>query len=100
MAEQVTFYQKLIDSGYPADKIYHHESDLYVEVTPETTALLSEWLSESGYGNLANNKFLIRKFRDAITGRLSYDVAFQYEPYWVEKFMQEQTLHGKTVQDD
>lgn len=84
--EQISFYEKLINSGYPVDKIGHHESDLYVEITPEVTALLEEWLAESGYEPIRKNEFLISRFRDAITGRMSYDIAFQYEPYWVEKF--------------
>ena len=72
--------ERLLEAGYPPEDIEHHYSDLYVYVTPLTTRIITEWANENDYvGNLRDGVF-IQKFRDQITGRMMYDVAFQYIP--------------------
>lgn len=79
--------QMLIEAGYPEKDIYHHESDLYVYVTPLTTQVLEEWCRVNGW-----NVQLVKEpscifgiFKDNITGRKMYDIAYQYEPWWTSK---------------
>ena len=70
----------LLEEGYPPEDIDHHCSDLYVYVTPLTTRVITEWANDNGYdGNLRDGVF-VQKFRDQITGRIMYDIAFQYIP--------------------
>ena len=72
--------ERLFEAGYPPEDIDHHDYDLYVYITPLTTRIITEWANENGYvGNLRDGVF-IQKFRDQITGRMMYDVAFQYIP--------------------
>ena len=69
----------LLEEGYPPEDIDHHGYDLYVYVTPLTTRVLEEWMKDNNYtDNLYG--FFIQKFRDQITGRIMYDIAFQYIP--------------------
>ena len=71
--------ERLLEAGYPPEDIDHHDYDLYVYVTPLTTKVLRVWMKDNNYtDNLYG--FLIQKFRDQITGRMMYDVAFQYIP--------------------
>lgn len=53
----------------------HHESDLYIPVTNETTDLIQE------YGLMHTTT----KFRSSIDQKFWYDVPFQYSPYWEKK---------------
>ena len=69
----------LLEEGYPPEDIDHHDYDLYVYVTPLTTKAIKEWMKDNNYTDNLNG-FLIQKFRDQITGRMMYDVAFQYIP--------------------
>lgn len=72
--------QRLLDAGYPKEEVFHHESDLYIFVTEQTTAILDQWLQDNGWMNLKNDPFLMSEFKDRITGRRMYDIAFQYNP--------------------
>lgn len=74
----MTLMEKLAQEGYPREEMYHHCSDLYVFVTPRTQRVINEWFKEQGY----NRDLFVSTFRDQITGRLMYDVAFNYAPYW------------------
>ena len=69
----------LLEEGYPPEDIDHHDYDLYVYVTPLTTKVIKEWMKDNNYTDNLNG-FLIQKFRDQITGRIMYDIAFQYIP--------------------
>lgn len=82
-----TLIQMLIESGYPQEDIHHHESDLYVHVTPLTTKVLEDWCKANGWNpKLVKEKsFLFGVFQDNITGRKMYDIAFQYIPFWESK---------------
>lgn len=44
-----TLMQRFIKAGYSAKDIFHHESDLYVFVTPITTRVINEWCKETGF---------------------------------------------------
>jgi len=72
--------QRLLDAGYPREEMGHHESDLYIYVTPETTQVINQWCKEHGY----NRTWHCPVFYDQITGRQMYDCAFQYNDYWKE----------------
>lgn len=71
--------ERLLEEGYLPEDIDHHEYDLYVYVTPLTTKVIKEWMKDNGYTDNLNG-LLIQKFRDQITGRIMYDIAFQYIP--------------------
>lgn len=72
--------QRLIDAGYPKEDMDHHNSDLYVYVTPLTTKIIFEWCYENKY----TMDWHCPKFVDQVTGSVMYDCAFQYDPYWCE----------------
>ena len=66
--------QMLLEAGYPRDQMFHHYSDLYVFVTEKTRQIINKWLRQE---NL-NGSLFVSTFTDQITGRLMYDIAFQY----------------------
>ena len=70
----------LLEAGYPPEDIDHHYSDLYVYVTPLTTKVITEWADENGYDSSLRDGVFVQKFKDQITGRMMYDIAFQYIP--------------------
>ncbi len=72
--DERSLMQRLLDAGYPKEEMDHHESDLYVYVTPLTTKIISEWCEENGY----RMSWHCPTFKDQITGRQMYDCAFQY----------------------
>lgn len=76
-----TLMQHLLDAGYPAEEIFHHESDLYIFATQKTKRIVSEWCKENDY----STELFMKLFHDNITGKLMYDIPFQYDPYWEEK---------------
>ena len=67
--------ERLLEAGYPPEDIDHHEYDLYVYVTPLTTRVLKAWMKDNNYTDT-----LVQKFRDQITGKMMYDIFFQYIP--------------------
>lgn len=73
--------QRLLGVGYPREEMYHHESDLYVYVTPETTQVIEQWCKEHGY----DRTWRCPTFYDQITGRPMYDCAFQYDDHLKER---------------
>lgn len=74
----MTLMEKLVEAGYPQKEMHHHCSDLYVYLTPLTRRVINEWLSEE---RLTGSLF-VSTFKDQISGRPMYDIAFQYTPYW------------------
>ena len=72
--------ERLLEEGYPPEDIDHHDYDLYVYVTPLTTRVIAEWANDYGYSGNLRDKLFVQKFRDQITGRMMYDIAFQYIP--------------------
>nr|DAN90651.1 MAG TPA: hypothetical protein [Bacteriophage sp.] len=71
---QKTLMKMLIEAGYPESEMDHHESDLYVYVTPLTTKVIEEWCKENGY----RKEWHCPTFKDQITGKIMYDCAFQW----------------------
>lgn len=69
-----TLMELLIEAGYPENEMDHHESDLYVYVTPITTKVINEWCKANEY----SREWHCPIFTDQITGRKMYDCAFQY----------------------
>lgn len=67
--------ERLLEAGYPPKDIDHHDYDLYVYITPLTTKVIKEWMKDNNYTDM-----LVQKFRDQITGRMMYDIFFQYIP--------------------
>ena len=78
--------QMLLEAGYPKEDIHHHESDLYIYVTPLTTRVLYDWCVANGWNTqlIENNWLLFSTFKCNITGRKMYSIAFQYLPWWEE----------------
>lgn len=72
----MTLLEKLEAAGYPREEMYHHESDLYVYVNQLTNLVIDEWFKEE---ELTRSLF-VSTFRDQITGKPMYDIAFQYTP--------------------
>ena len=72
----MTLMEKLEAAGYPRKEMYHHESDLYVFLTPLTKRVIDEWFKEEGL----TRSLFVSTFRDQSTGESMYDVAFQYTP--------------------
>lgn len=70
----MTLLEKLLANGYPKEQIFHHCSDLYVFVTPLTKKIVDNWCRENGFVKSLH----VSTFHDQITGKLMYDVAFQY----------------------
>lgn len=52
----------------------HHESDLYLPVTPETARLVSQY----DYHDRATT------FVSQVDGKVWYDIPFAYDPFWQE----------------
>ena len=46
----------LLEAGYPKEEIHHHNSDLYIFVTPLTTQVLEKWCDANEW-----NKELIKE---------------------------------------
>lgn len=83
---EVSLIDLLLEEGYPKEEIFHHGSDLYIFVTPLTTSVLEKWCDRNGWNRkiVKEKSFLFDKFKDQVTGRLMYDVAFQYTAFWEE----------------
>lgn len=75
-----TLIEMLVEAGYPEEQIYHHESDLYVFATPLTKKVLEDWCEKNGWdkGLVERTEFLFETFKDNVTGKQMYDIAFQY----------------------
>ena len=72
--------ERLLEEGYPPEDIDHYYYDLYVYVTPLTTKVIKEWADENGYDSNLRDGVFVQTFKDQITGRMMYDIAFQYIP--------------------
>lgn len=71
--------ERLLEAGYPPEDINHHDHDLYIYVTPLTTKIVKAWQKYNGYVDTLNG-LMVQTFKDQITGRMMYDIAFQYIP--------------------
>ena len=81
---EVSLIDLLLEEGYPKEEIFHHGSDIYVFVTPLTTRVLEKWCDKNGWNRklVKEKSFLFDKFKDQVTERLMYNVAFQYTAVW------------------
>lgn len=70
----MTLIEKLIEAGYPRKEMYHHYSDLCIFVTPLTTKVVDEWFKEQKL----NKELFASRFKDNVTGKQMYCIAFQY----------------------
>lgn len=86
--------QRLLEAGYPPEDIDHHESDLYVYVTPLTTRIINEWCKDNGY----NRDHFCSVFKDTITERQMYYCEFQYIAEYDERKPKAEK-HGKDSSD-
>lgn len=79
------------EAGIPAEHIDHHYSDLYLKVTPETTALVNKY----------RYKNQVTKFIDNIDHEPWYDVPFAYSAYFEDKQLDssKKLNSGKKAQD-
>lgn len=67
-----SLFEEIERSGVPDSDISHWNSDLYLRVTPETTAIID------GY----EFKNQVSTFIDEIDGKPWYEVPFAYDPAW------------------
>lgn len=77
----MTLMEMLTAEGYPKENFFHHYSDLYIFATPMTQRVVNRWCKENGY----QRDLFVSTFHDQVTGKLMYDVAFQYDPFWAGK---------------
>lgn len=70
--------ERLLEAGYPPEDIDHYYYDLYVYVTPLTTKVITEWADENGYDSNLRDGAFTQTFKDQITERKMYGIAFQY----------------------
>lgn len=75
MSTPITNIHAQAAASLPADHIGSHESDLYLKVTPEATALVEHYQFRSN----------VEKFRSNIDGTFWYDIPFAFTPYWNAK---------------
>lgn len=69
-----TLIETLLEEGYPKEQMFHHESDLYIFVTPLTIRVIEKWYKDNGFDRQHHAPMFI----DQITGRIMYDCYFQY----------------------
>lgn len=73
--------EALEEAGYPREQMFTNCSDLYVFITPITKRVVDKWFKDEGL----EKSLFVSTFRDQITGKEMYDIAFQYTPFWEEK---------------
>lgn len=69
---EIDVYAEMLATGLPLDS---HESDLYVEVTPATRAIVERYQHR-------NN---VTSFTHAVNGRQYFDIPFAFTPFWNAK---------------
>lgn len=81
MTEQIkkeTLMEALEKAGYPREEMFNHCSDLYIFAPPKTKEVIIEWFMRQGL----DWTVFVKPFKDQVTGRQMYDIAFQYTPYF------------------
>ena len=74
----MTLMEALKEAGYPEAEMYHHGSDLYVYASDLTHRVINDWFKQQGL----HKPLFVSTFKDNVTGRTMYDIAFQYTPAW------------------
>lgn len=59
-------------------EFYHWQSDLYVRATRHNHDIIRCWFRDRNM----NPDLFVSSFRDLTTGRMMYEVAFAYDPFW------------------
>lgn len=72
---KASLYQRLLDIGATLD---HHESDLYVLITPEAAEVVRAYYADKGYGTPP-------AFTSQLDGKRWWDCPFQYLPFLTKK---------------
>ena len=70
----MTLYEDLKAAGIPID---HHESDLYVIMTKESTEILKRYLKKT--------VFTFSHFTSRIDKKLWFNIPFAYDPWWAQR---------------
>lgn len=86
MSEKIkllTIYEQMKATGAYMSS---HESDLYVEITEETSKIVENH-------EYKNN---ITTFHDEVTQKMCYDIPFAYTPWWEKKTKSMRESHRKT----
>ena len=73
MNTKPSLYSRLLSAGV---EVSNHHSDLYFPSTTATDRIVKESLDD----NVLSSR--PRVFRSNIDGRLMYEAAFQFDPYW------------------
>lgn len=68
-----TLYEQLVSAGVATDS---HASDLYCEVTPTSSKIVTAYLGPDGN---------VTRFRSQIDGRPWFEIPFAYDPFWVKR---------------
>ena len=71
-----TLYTRMVEAAIP---VANHQSDLYVPVTPQSTAILKQYEQE------AFRKVWYCTFLNQVEGGQWYDIAFMYTPWWEQR---------------
>ena len=74
----MTIMEALAEAGYPEEDMFHHGTDLYVYASDLTQRVINDWFKANGL----NRTLFVSTFKDNVTGRTMYDIAFQYTPAW------------------
>ncbi len=74
MSRNVSIYEDMKALGVEID---NHESDLYVPVTEETTAIVKAYEFKTN----------VTRFTNQIDHKPWYDIPFAYKPYWTARGM-------------
>lgn len=69
MISSSELYAKAVEQKIEMD---HHESDLYLKVTDESTALIQDYLFKQS----------VWKFKSDIDNAWWFDIPFGYSPFW------------------
>ena len=67
---------RFIEAGLTKSDMFHHESDLYVYVTPTTAKIVADYCKENGY----SQQWMCPRFINNVDGKAMFDCAFAYEP--------------------
>ena len=54
----ITLMEALEKAGYPRERMFNHNSDLYVFVTPVTTRVINDWCVAEGINKEEKSKLI------------------------------------------
>lgn len=68
----MSIFKQIKEAGLSYDC---HESDLYVEVTPESQKIIDNYIFKSN----------VTKFRSQVDQKLYFDIPFAFDPFWEKR---------------